>query len=122
MSTHPNVILLCRLTCDDLARKTYREIVDKFKQTPNYEEDNSDLIIGDKFYHAFVFESDYHENWQISGHEGEIAVFDHVTYGYGEEVAWDNLETQKRDLESWAKQVCEEFHCSYKISVTANYW
>jgi hypothetical protein len=122
MSVHPNVILLCTLTPGGLARKTYRSLVEKYKRRQGYEEEQPDLLIGDTDYHCLVMENSYEEGWQISSKEGDILVFDLVTYGYGEQISWEKLETQKTDLENWAKHVCEEFHCKYGISVTANYW
>jgi len=118
MSAHPNVILLCRLKPDDLARKTLRSI----RAEMEAEEDEGDFNIGTSTYHTKLLESDYDDSWQIGGDEGDILVFDLVTYGYGEDIAWDKLNAQKAELEEWAKKVCEKFSCSYTIAVTANYW
>lgn len=122
MSMHPNVILLCALTPNDLARKTYRAIVAEHKKQRSYEEDHPDLEIGGTEYHCQVMESDYDEDWQIGSKEGDIIVFDLVTYGYGETISWDKLSAQKDMLEAWAKEACEKFSCSYRIEITANYW
>jgi hypothetical protein len=118
MSTHPNAILLLTLTPDDAARKTYRAILaDAGVMDPS-----DDIKIGGENYHHEVMEDTYNESWQIAAQEGDLIFFDLVTYGYGEQIAWDKLEAQKNALEAWAKEVCEKHRCSYKISVTANYW
>ena len=117
MSTHPNAILLCTLTPEGLARATMRAIL--ASDPPDYDEK---LKIGSHRYHCKVLESDYNDGWQIGGKEGDLLFFDLVTYGYGEQVAWDFLQAQKEELEAWAKDVCARHNCSYKISVTANYW
>ncbi len=67
-------------------------------------------------------ESDYDESMQLSSKEGDLLIYDLITYGYGESIDWNELESQKRDLEAWAKQTSEKHHCSYLIRVTANYW
>ena len=118
MSTHPNVILLLSLTPDSLARKTYRDITKEAGCT----ESDGQIQIGTEKYHIKVMESAYDDSWQIGASEGDIIVFDLVTYGYGEQVAWDKLVAQKQELEIWASGICERHHCTFKISVTANYW
>lgn len=117
MSTHPNAILLLTLTPDDLARKTYRNIMEYCDV-----QDESDIKIADNNYHHRVMESDYYDGFQISANEGDIVLLDMVTYGYGDTIEWGILEKQKLELEQWAKDICEKFNCSYKIFVTANYW
>ena len=117
MSTHPNAILLLALTPEDLARKTYRAILDDAKV-----EDDDDIKIEGTDYHHCVMEEEYNESYQVSAKEGDIVLLDMVTYGYGETIEWVKLEAQKNSLEEWAKSVCEKFHCTYKIFITANYW
>ena len=117
MSTHPNVILMARLTPDELSRKTMREIL-----AANSVSDDDDVKIGSEGYHHTIMESDYEEDWQISGKEGDLIFFDLVTYGYGEVISWGKLEAQKNELDKWSKDMCDKFHCAYEIAVTANYW
>jgi len=119
MSTHPNVILMCILTPNDLARKTFRTIVgEKEADSGN----TAEVTIKGKDYYVEVMEDEYNDDWQISAKEGDIVVFDMVTYGYGDNVEWETLEKQKQDLEVWAKEICERLSCAYKIVVAANYW
>ena len=126
MSTHPNAILLLTLTPDDLSRKTWKNILEESKVWKYQEEGVIDfegqIKIGDNEYIHKVMESNSNEGMQISASEGDIIVFDMVTYGYGEVVEWDKLVKQKEELEEWAKIMCKKFNCSYKIFVTANYW
>jgi len=117
MSTHPNAILMLALKPDDLARKTYRAI-----QAELGIKDDDTIKIGEATYHNMVMESDYDEGFQISADEGDIVLWDPVTYGYGDRIAWDKLAEQKAALEEWAKGICERHHCSASIFVTANYW
>lgn len=126
MSTHPNAILLLTLTPDDLTRKTWRSILQenkvyKFNSDGVIDEDGR-IKIGEAKYHQMVMEDDYNEGMQISAQEGDIAVYDMVTYGYGEVIEWEKLENQKKELEKWAKETCKKHHCNYKIFITANYW
>lgn len=120
MSTHPNVILLLRLTPDDLARKTFRAIRDEVGGRD--EDEGFDFKIDEVRYSARVMESDYYKSQQISANSGDIIVWDHVTYGYGARVTWEKLEAQKIKLQVWADGICERHHCAAEISVTANYW
>lgn len=117
MSTHPNVLLVLALTPDGLSRKTMRDIlsdlvVDAF----------DDVTIGAHQYHHLIMESDYDEGFQVAANEGDLVFLDMVTYGYGETVAWDELEAQKNELAEWAEQICQVHHCSWRVYVTANYW
>lgn len=115
MSTHPNAMLILRLTPDDLARKTYRAILAK--------QDGTDrIVIGGVGYYCEVMESDYLEDVQISAPEGDIVVWHYVTYGYGETISWDDLVEQKAALEQWAKDICSRHKCQYSIVAGANYW
>ena len=118
MSSHPNTILLLALTPDNLTRKTYRNICNE----SGIDCDDDYLVIGDNSYQVLIMESDYDNNYQIQAREGDIVVFDHVTYGYGRVVSWEDLEKQKKSLEDWAIGICERHNCTYKIFVTANYW
>jgi len=126
MSTHPNAILLLTLTPDDLARKTWRSILEYAKvwewNNPGVIHEEGQIKIDNNEYHQKVMESDYYESMQISANEGDIVVYDLVTYGYGDTIEWEKLEKQKVKLEEWANDICEKFHCTYKIFVTANYW
>ena len=117
MSTHPNAILLLTLTPQNLSRKTMHDILDEAKVAYD-----NDITIAGKDYHNQIMEDEYEEGYQISAKEGDLIFFDLVTYGYGEQISWDDLAAQKADLEAWAKDICDRHHCTYKISVTANYW
>ena len=117
MGIHPNAVLLLVLTPDDLTRKTHRGIIQKYSS-----DDEDEVKIGDKDYSIRVMEDDYLEGFQISASEGDIVVFDMVTYGYGAKISFNELSVQKEALEQWAKDVCQEFKCSYQIFITANYW
>jgi hypothetical protein len=69
-----------------------------------------------------VMEEDYDEGWQVAGAEGDLVFFDMVTYGYGEFIAWGDIEAKKKILEEWCAGVCERHNCKYEIRVSANYW
>jgi hypothetical protein len=116
MSTHPNAILMAVFTPDDLARKTYRSILDE----PEAKDDN--IKLGDENYRVELMEDSYHEDWQISAKEGDIIVFNLMTYGYGERLEWVKVEAQKKRLEEWSRGICERHKCSVEFFVTANYW
>jgi hypothetical protein len=117
MSTHPNVILLLSLKPDDLARKTYRAILDEAGVA-----DDHDIKIDGEDYHHEVMENDYLDDYQITADKGDIILFDMVTYGYGERISWEKLEAQKAKLEAWAAGICERHKCKSAIYITANYW
>ena len=117
MGSHPNAILALALKPDDGTRKTHRAIMAEmgFALDDQIKIDGSD-------YHVTVMESDYDDGMQIAADEGDIVLFDMVTYGYGEVIEWSKLEQQKAALETWAKGICERHKCSAKFFVTANYW
>lgn len=117
MGSHPNAILMVSLTPDDLSRKTYRDILSHC----DIEADDT-IKIGKLDYLHKIMEEDYDKGYQISSKEGDIVVFDMVTYGYGETIKWSEFEQKKIELENWAKEICKKFRCSYEIFVTANYW
>ena len=117
MSTHPNAILLLTLKPDDLARKTYRAILDEAGIR-----DGDSLKIGGQPYHIDVMESGYSEDYQISADEGDIIVWCMATYGYGETIEWEKLVAIKAALDSWAAGICERHKCTPKFFMTANYW
>lgn len=117
MSTHPNVILALALKPDDGTRKTHRAIMEEAGVALD-----DQIKIEGADYHVTVMESDYDDGYQISADEGDIVLFDMVTYGYGETIEWSKLEQQKASLDAWAKGVCERHKCSAKVFMTANYW
>ena len=118
MSTHPNVILMAVLTPEGLSRKTMNAILAEAGVT----DIDDEIKIGSGDYNPLVMETDYDEGWQISAKEGDLVFHDFLTYGYGQVVEWEKIEAQKKELEDWAKAICERHHCTYKIMVTANYW
>ncbi len=117
MSTHPNAILLLVLTPDETARKTFRAI----KEACGVQDDNNIKIEGVE-YHVEVMEGDYNDGYQITAAEGDIIVFDFLTYGYGERIEWSKLIERQAELSKWAEGICERHKCSAKFYVTANYW
>lgn len=117
MSTHPNAILMVILTPDDLARKTYRALL----QEAGIDEDRQFKIGGHTYTHL-VMEDSYDESWQISAPEGSIVLHGYLTYGYGERLPWSEVESRKVALEEWARAACERHHCAYEICISANYW
>ena len=117
MSTHPNAMLLLALTPDDLARKTYRAILD---EEGIGADDN--VKIGDKDYWHGVMEDEYNDSRQIALPDGTIYLADLVTYGYGEKIGWDALVAQKAALDEWAIGICQRHHCKADVFISANYW
>ena len=121
MSAHPNAMLICVLTPDDLARKTYRAILDEAGV-----DGESDLKIGaDHFgggFHHRVMESDWDEGMQITAPEGSIVFFTFLTYGYCERMPWAEVVAHADALQKWAAGICERHHCKAEISIGANYW
>jgi hypothetical protein len=116
MGTHPNAMLQCVFTPDDLARKTYRAVLTEYADNFN------DIKVGGETYHTMIMESDYNEDDQIAAPEGTIVLWNLVTYGYGRSIKWDDLVKAKEALEAFAKEVGAKHHCSYEIRVSANYW
>jgi hypothetical protein len=106
------------LTPDGLQRKTFREIL----KDNNSDEDANEVKIGETIYNIVVMESYYNEDIQISAKEGDIVVYDLITYGYGEAISWDNLISVKEKLEAWMNDTCKKHNCTGEIRVSANYW
>ena len=118
MSTHPNVILLLCLKPDGLSRKTHRAILDEC----GAKEGDDNIKIDGEDYSVLVMESDYYEDAQITADEGDVIVYDLITYGYGERISWADLEKRKASLDAWAAGICERHKCTPSVYVTANYW
>lgn len=118
MSLHPNTTLAAALTPKGSARETFLSIL----KANNVEEDDN-LKIGELYYLSVVMDDDddYSEEDQISAKEGDIVFYSDVTYGYGDTISWDALVKHKAALEAWAKEVCEQHHCTYEIFLTATY-
>jgi hypothetical protein len=112
MGTHPNAVLVLALKPTGDAVETYDAITG----------DDDKIDIGGESYRAQLMEDSYDEDYQIAANDGEIIVFNLVTYGYGDTIDWDKLEAQKKALEQWAADICARHGCSHRIFVTANYW
>lgn len=116
MSTHPNVILMAVFTPDGLTRKTLSSIKhDSIISDGNIE------INGDTYFDT-IMEDDYDDNFQISASEGDIVIHNHITYGYGEFISWDDAEKKKKVLEAWAIPLAKKHNCKVEIRLSANYW
>lgn len=121
MSQHPNVVLLLSLKPDGLSRKTHRNIC-KEAGVSLEEIGGPQITIGGHNYFCEVMESDYNESMQIAADEGDIVIYDMVTYGYGERVPWAGLIARQQALQEWADGVCARHDCTDSFFVTANYW
>lgn len=120
MGTHPNAILILVLTPEGLTRKTLKNIKEGLEEPPD--ESDPCVKIGGEDYRFLVFEQDYEESFQISCKEGDIAVFDMITYGYGETILWDELVRRRDALQKWGEEICQKHNCTMEIRVGANYW
>jgi hypothetical protein len=127
MGMHPNAILLLRLkpNSPEESEKIYKSIL--YSENINPDDTDEDeyygINIGDRDYTIKVMvESDYDEVMQISADEGDIVLYDTVTFDYGEVIAWEDLEIAKISLEQWADTYCVRFGLTASIFVTANYW
>lgn len=142
MSTHPNVILKCSIKAEGTTRKLLRDLLTQNRvdtsdnQLPLMTDckgkvmisrdgtemrqlrTDSEIAIGDFVYDTLIMESEYDEGMQISGQEGDLIIYDFVTYGYGEDVSWRELSLRVKQLTEWADSQSLE----YEISVSANYW
>lgn len=119
MGTHPNAILMLVLTPDEGTRKTHRAIIADLGIEPD---DTVNIGAKKKLFHQNVMESDYDEDNQLSAPEGSIVFWSLFTYGYGEVMAWDDLNTLKTELDAWAAPICEKHKCTPSVFVSANYW
>jgi hypothetical protein len=121
MSTHPNAMLILVLTPDDLARKTYRAILEEAGVGDDDQLKLGEDHFGMRFHHR-VMEDGYDDSHQISAPEGSIVFHTFLTYGYGERCQWPDVEKYKAALDAWANGICERHHCKAEISIGANYW
>jgi len=119
---HPNVVLVLRLTPEGLPSKTYEDILADEKIYVDDGGYSSEIEIDGDGYDHHLMEDSYYEDYQISASEGDIIVFDLVTYGYGECIEWESLLSKKTELEKWALPVCEKHSCKASVFITANYW
>jgi hypothetical protein len=122
MSTHPNTILCAAFTTDDLPNKTYRAILSEVPNPHDYDLPDLNIPIGDNEYHTLLY-NQYDTELQITAKQGQIIVYDFVTYGYGETIEFYELLKRKEELEMWANDICIRHRCSkVEFFVTANYW
>lgn len=140
MGTHPNAMMIAVITPDEGTRKTQRMIFKHCEERGiKFDEDDNSISIpnGNKGavseeypdgypltddWSLVVMECDYHENWQISAKEGQIVIHSFITYGYGDNTEWADVEYKKKQLEELINPMCEPLKLSYKIMITANYW
>lgn len=119
MSTHPNAMIVGVLTPDNLARKTFRAIIDEAGASL----EDPQIKINGRDYGIFVMDGEsYDEGYQISAPEGSIVLHDYLTYGYGEWIEWEQLALVKYELEFWLSGIAERHQCTYSIRISANYW
>ena len=121
MSSHPNAMLLLVLTPDDLARKTYRAILDEAGIGPDDGLKLGEQHFGCNYSHK-VMETDWDESHQISAPEGSIIFHTYLTYGYGERLTWAQAVAYQEILDKWAQGVCERHRCKAEIFVCADYF
>ena len=139
MSTHPNAMLILRLEPDDVPRKTLREMLDEHRK--GFDRDSDGLIrvnehgsnyprllddnvfcIGNIVYRSKLMDG-YDESDQIDGEEGQIVLFDLMTYGYGESIAFDEVKRRAEALNAWAVENCPKHKISkWSVEVSANFW
>jgi hypothetical protein len=99
--------------------KTLRAIIAEAEE----DFESGDITIGADDYMWRALEDDYDDGMQVGGPSGSIIFFDMVTYGYGDTIAWEKLETQQKALREWAEGICERHHCTlHGIFITANYF
>lgn len=120
MGRHPNALLILLVTPDDLPWRTYQEMLDAFRA----EDGDGYIKIGKHDYQIYVCDSDeYSEDYQIKAKEGQVVIFDMVTYGFGQVLTWNEMLEQKQELEAWAEANKEKFRFTkWEIRVGANYW
>ena len=139
MSTHPNAMLILRLEPDDVPCKTLREMLDERRK--GFDRDGDGLIrvnehdsnypqlpcdtefaIGDIVYRSKLMDG-YDESDQIDGEEGQIVLYDLMTYGFGESIAFDEVKRRAEALEAWAAENCPKHKISkWSVEISANYW
>lgn len=143
MSQHPNVVLKLTIKAEGTTRRLLRDLLAKNRdEVPDKDlpfrldahgdvlkhaktganlrvcREDDELCIGGECYNTCVMEDTYDEDNQISGEEGDLIVFDQVTYGYGEDISWPDLCSRVDALVAWASQ----HHLEHAVSVSSNYW
>jgi hypothetical protein len=120
VSTHPNAILQLTIRPNGLTRQTWRAMIDdagaRVDEDPQVE-------IGGVKYSILAMETNWHDDYQVGAEEGDIVLFDMMTYGFGERIAFTEVKARADALDAWARAACEKYNCaSFEIHVTANYW
>lgn len=54
--------------------------------------------------------------------EDSFAVFEYLTYGWGEEITLEELEPKLAHFRSLVINFCNLHKCTYSISLSANFW
>lgn len=127
MGSHPNAMLMAIFTPDGLARKTYRDIIAEFGLDAS--SDFVNLKIGgdpnnkyDCSYNIVIMEDSFLDEISIETQEGDIVVYDYITYGYCEKIKWEDLTRQQSELSEWACGICDRHNCTVEFYVSANFW
>lgn len=133
-------MMIAVLTPDNGSRKTQRGIFDHCEKRGlkvNAEDGEIGILNGkkgavsDKYPDGYpltddwslhVMEDDYYESSQISADEGQIVVYDLITYGYGERISWEETEAKRRQLIGLLDPMVDPLKFTYEIFISANFW
>ena len=123
MSMHPNTMLLAILkpkyTGECIFEKIWNQIADEDGEEGEYGE----LYLRNSSYKCINYSKDsYLEDYQIELEEGEVAIFDMVTYGYSDKTEWNKVEQQKKELEEWLVEYSNKIDFSFVMYLSANLW
>lgn len=134
MGNHPNSILMAIIKGPDETSVNWDEKDDNydveyhnfnnFCSTFNINPEEGEILIDGNIYYVMPSSEGDSSGYHIYGdNDGDILIWDYISYGYGDYIDWDRLHLQKVALQNWCDEIKFKLPgFEYKIVVTANYW
>lgn len=119
MSSRPNTILVASIRPPSGQPDEFLTTVD-----PEWEANGSiqldQLKLGyDRHYSVVVGAN---QDQGIYPAEGSFAVYDYLTYGWGDELTLSEFDAKVANFKRLVQNFCDLHSCTYSISLSANFW
>lgn len=119
MGHHPNTILVASIWSPSDQPDEFLTALD-----PEWESNGSiqldQLKLGHDGHYSVVVNADPDQG--IYPAEGSFAVYDYLTYGWGDEISLDEFDSKVANFKFLVQNFCDLHGCTYSISLSANFW
>lgn len=127
MGMYPSTMLLLRITPQDDAEETFKQIisgpnfrVDRWDEGGDDEELDVELCLKHNFTVRQI-KDEWDDYYQITGEFGDIVVFKSLTNNYGDTITWLHASQIKDVLEEWVKTISASSNIRWDIFLQARY-